>query len=74
MPPLFAEHGVVSGVTVAIPTRGRPFGVFGVHAAQRREFTPDEMQFLMAVATVLGMAVERNARMPKSKKSPHSPN
>jgi len=59
VPPLFAEHGIVSGVTVAIPTRGRPFGVIGAHATQRRDFTPDEMQFLMAVATVLGMAVER---------------
>ncbi|MGH7992467.1 MAG: ATP-binding protein [Limisphaerales bacterium] len=59
MPPLFAGHGIVSSVTVAIPTRGRPFGVIGTHATQRRDFTPDEMQFLMAVATVLGMAVER---------------
>jgi HAMP domain-containing protein len=41
--PLFAEHGIVSGVTVAIPTRGRPFGVIGAHATQRRDFTPDEM-------------------------------
>ncbi len=59
VPPMFADHGIVSGVTVAIPTRGRPFGVIGVHATQRRNFTPDEMQFLMAVATVLGMTVER---------------
>jgi signal transduction histidine kinase/CheY-like chemotaxis protein/HAMP domain-containing protein len=59
VPPLFAEHGIVSGVTVAIPTRGRPFGVIGAHATQRRNFTPDEMQFLMAMAAVLGMAVER---------------
>jgi signal transduction histidine kinase/HAMP domain-containing protein/ActR/RegA family two-component response regulator len=57
--PLFAEHGIVSGATVAIPTRGRPFGVIGAHSTQRRVFTPDEMQFLMAVATVVGMAVER---------------
>jgi signal transduction histidine kinase/HAMP domain-containing protein/ActR/RegA family two-component response regulator len=58
-PPFFVEHGIVSGATVAIPTRGRPFGVLGVHATQRRDFTPDEVQFLMAVATVVGMAVER---------------
>jgi signal transduction histidine kinase/HAMP domain-containing protein/ActR/RegA family two-component response regulator len=59
VPSLFAEHGIVGGVTVAIPTRGRPFGVIGAHTRQRHDFTPDEMQFLMAVATVLGMAVER---------------
>jgi signal transduction histidine kinase/HAMP domain-containing protein/ActR/RegA family two-component response regulator len=58
-PPLFVDHGIASGATVAIPTRGRPFGVIGVHATQRRDFTPDEVQFLMAVATVVGMAVER---------------
>lgn len=56
---LFADHGIISSVTVAIPTRGRPFGVIGAHSRQCRDFTPDEMQFLMAVATVLGMAVER---------------
>ncbi|HLX94222.1 MAG TPA: ATP-binding protein [Verrucomicrobiae bacterium] len=49
LPPLFVEHGITSGATVAIPTRGRPFGVIGVHATQRRDFTPDEVQFLMAV-------------------------
>ncbi len=59
VPPFFTEHGINSTITVAIPTRGRPFGVIGAHATQRRDFTPDEMQFLMAVATVLGMAVER---------------
>ena len=59
VPPLLAEHGINSGITVAIPTRGRPFGVIGAYATQRRDFTPDEMQFLMAVATVIGMAVER---------------
>jgi signal transduction histidine kinase/HAMP domain-containing protein/ActR/RegA family two-component response regulator len=59
VPPLFAKHGIASGVTVAIPTRGRPFGVLGAHATERRHFTADELQFLMAVAAVLGMAVER---------------
>ncbi len=59
VPPMFAEHGIASGITVAIPTRGRTFGVIGAHATQSHNFTPDEMQFLMAVATVLGMTVER---------------
>jgi signal transduction histidine kinase/HAMP domain-containing protein/ActR/RegA family two-component response regulator len=58
-PPLFSEHGIHSSITVAIPTRGRPFGVIGAHASQRRDFSPEETQFLIAVATVLGMAVER---------------
>ncbi|HUB87182.1 MAG TPA: ATP-binding protein [Verrucomicrobiae bacterium] len=57
--PFLSEHGVVSGVTVAIPTRENPFGVLGVHTAHQRAFTPDEVQFLLAVATSIGMAAER---------------
>jgi len=57
--PLFIEHGVIGGITAAIPTRGRPFGVIGVHTSRRRDFTADEMQFLTAMATTLGIAIER---------------
>ena len=57
--PFLAEHGVVSGVTIAIPTREKPFGVLGVHTARQRKFTSDEVQFLLASATAIGMAVER---------------
>ena len=59
MSPLLIDHGVISGVTVAIPTRDRPFGVFGVHATKPRIFTDDELQFLLACATAIGMAVAR---------------
>src|ERR1019366_8988957 len=30
-PPLLQEHGVVSGMTVIIPTSERPYGVLGAH-------------------------------------------
>ena len=56
--PFLAEHGVVSGATVAIATRGESFGVLGVHTARRREFTGDETQFLIAVAGCIGMAAD----------------
>jgi signal transduction histidine kinase/FixJ family two-component response regulator len=58
--PFLAEHGVVSGVTVAISTSQVPFGVFGVHSSRPRIFTGEEVHFLLAVANVLGMVVERN--------------
>jgi signal transduction histidine kinase/ActR/RegA family two-component response regulator/HAMP domain-containing protein len=58
--PLVSEHGIVSGLTVAILTRQLPFGVFGAYTGRRRSFTGDEVHFLLAVATALGMAVERN--------------
>jgi len=57
--PFLAEHGVVSGVTVAIPTHARPFGMLGVYTTRQRQFNSDEVQFLMAAATAIGLAVER---------------
>ena len=58
-PPLLAEHGVVGGVTTAIPTRGLPFGVLAVFSTCQRVFTPDEVQFLLSAANTIGMAAER---------------
>jgi signal transduction histidine kinase/ActR/RegA family two-component response regulator/HAMP domain-containing protein len=57
--PLLMDHGVVSGVTIAIPARDRPFGVFCIHTTKTRDFTGDEVQFLLACATAIGMAVAR---------------
>jgi len=57
--PLLAEHGVVSGVTAAIPTRGLPFGVLAVFSTHKRVFTSDEVQFLLSAANTIGMAAER---------------
>ena len=56
---LLTEHGVVSGVTAAIPTRGQPFGVLAVFSTHRREFSSEEIQFLLAAANTIGMAAER---------------
>jgi signal transduction histidine kinase/ActR/RegA family two-component response regulator len=57
--PLLAELGVTSGVAVAIPTRNKPFGVLAAHTTHKREFTADDIQFLLAIANVVGMATER---------------
>jgi signal transduction histidine kinase/CheY-like chemotaxis protein/HAMP domain-containing protein len=59
MSPLLIDHSVISGVSIAIPTRDRPFGVFCVHATKPRNFTDEEVQFLLACATAIGMAVAR---------------
>ena len=58
--PLLLDHGVVSGVTVAIAGNGKAFGVMGAHTTNRRKFTEDEVHFLLAIATVLAMGVARN--------------
>ncbi len=57
--PLLAAHGVVGGITAAIPTRGLPFGVLAVFTTRKRVFTPDEVQFLLSAANTIGMAAER---------------
>jgi signal transduction histidine kinase/CheY-like chemotaxis protein/HAMP domain-containing protein len=59
LPPLLAAHGVAGGITTAIPTRGAPFGVLAVFTTRRRNFTPDEVQFLLTAANTIGMAAER---------------
>jgi signal transduction histidine kinase/CheY-like chemotaxis protein len=56
---LLCQLGVASGVAVAIPTRDKPFGVLAAHTTNKREFSPDDIQFLLAVANIVGMATER---------------
>ncbi len=59
-PGLLREHGVVSGMSVAIPMKEGPYGVLGAHTRTRRTFTRDEVNFLQAVSNVLGSAIERH--------------
>lgn len=59
-PPLLHEHGVVSGMSVVIGGREPAFGVLGTHTATRRPFTSNEINFLRAVANVVGAAIERD--------------
>jgi phosphoserine phosphatase RsbU/P len=56
---LLHEHEVVSGATVVIPTNEGPFGVLGAHTRCRRPFRSDEINFLQAVANVVGSVIER---------------
>jgi len=56
---LLLDHGVVSCISVAIASHGLTFGILGAHTTRRRKFTEDEVQFMVAVATVLSIAVER---------------
>jgi signal transduction histidine kinase/ActR/RegA family two-component response regulator/HAMP domain-containing protein len=57
--PFLAEHGIVSGITVAIPTREKPYGMLGTYSTHARKYNSDEVQFLMAAATAIALAVER---------------
>lgn len=59
-PPLLTDHRVVSGMSVIIPGRDRPYGVLGVHTRHRRSFTTDDADFLRSVANIIGSAVQSN--------------
>jgi PAS domain S-box-containing protein len=60
-PALLQEHGVVSGLSVAIGRNGSAYGVLGAHTRAPREFTRDDTVFFEAVAALLAQAVRRDA-------------
>ncbi|MFQ5863013.1 MAG: EAL domain-containing protein [Candidatus Brocadiales bacterium] len=58
-PPLLLDHGVVSGVSVIIQGKERPFGVMGAHTTRRRAFTKNDINFLQTISNVLAETIER---------------
>ena len=50
---------MTSGLTVMIRAANRSFGVLGVQSAQHREFGTQDVNFMQAIANVIGHAVER---------------
>lgn len=58
-PPLLIEHGIVSGMSVAIWVQGKPWGVLAVHDNQSRQFSQDDTYFLQSVASLLALLIER---------------
>ncbi len=55
----FYNHNIVSGVTVLIAGKEKPFGVLGIHSEHERTFSPDEINFLQASANIIASGVER---------------
>jgi two-component system cell cycle sensor histidine kinase/response regulator CckA len=53
------QHGIVSGMSVIIRGRGRPYGVLGAHTTLPRSFGTDDVNFLLTVANVLAEAIDR---------------
>ncbi len=58
-PPLLHQHKIVSGMSVVIHAKDQPFGVLGVHTIKARTFSPDDINFLQAVANILSAAIEQ---------------
>ena len=56
---LLREHGAVSGIIVAIGGPTNPWGVLGAYSSKRRQFTPDDVNFVQSVAHLLGVIIGR---------------
>lgn len=56
-PELLSDHGIISGVYCVIDHSQPPFGVLAVHSKQRRTFSEDDANFLLAVANMLSTAL-----------------
>ncbi|MGH7607169.1 MAG: PAS domain S-box protein, partial [Gemmatimonadales bacterium] len=58
-PDHLVELGLLSGLSIVVQGRDRPWGVLGAYTAQRREFSGPDVLFVQALAHVLATAVER---------------
>ncbi|HMN31366.1 MAG TPA: PAS domain S-box protein, partial [Caldilineaceae bacterium] len=53
------EHQIVSGVTVAISSGDRAFGVLGAYSVKERTYSQFDIDFLQSVANLLAAAMAR---------------
>ena len=59
MSPLFRDRGIIGAAIVLIPGSAGAFGVLDAATTHSRSFTQDDVNFLQAIANVLGAALER---------------
>ena len=57
--PVLTDMGTASGLTVVIEGRRGPFGALGFHSIAPRTFKAGDIDFVQALANVLGDVVER---------------
>ncbi|MCL5028436.1 MAG: GAF domain-containing protein [Bacteroidetes bacterium] len=56
---LLKDHKVVSGITVVIKGKDKPFGILGLHSTKPRIFTKNDSHFLQAIANILSIGIGR---------------
>ncbi len=56
---LLNQLGILSGLTVPIQGKDSPYGTIGMHTRQERKFEDEEIQFVISVANVIGVAIDR---------------
>jgi signal transduction histidine kinase len=63
--PIHRQRGIASSALLVVPgpsgANERPYGVLGAHATMARSFSPHEVDFLRAIATVVGSAISRRS-------------
>lgn len=62
LPPIYAEHGVVSTVNIPIMLGSGPFGILEIDGIQPRIFDELDLSFLIGIAGVVGEGVARVRR------------
>jgi diguanylate cyclase (GGDEF)-like protein len=56
---LQADAGMTSAAIILIKGKGEPYGVLGAGFRSEYEFTPEDVNFMQAIANVLANAIER---------------
>ncbi len=62
-------EGIASLLTVPITVNDRTIGVLSLYTGSRREFKPDEIEFLRALAEQGGIAIEHNRLLRRMQKN-----
>jgi GAF domain-containing protein len=62
------EEGIVSILTVPVKSKDRIIGVLSLYTGEKREFEPDEIEFLQALAEQGGMAIEKTRLIDRMRK------
>jgi two-component sensor histidine kinase/CheY-like chemotaxis protein len=62
LPPIYAEHGIVSSVNVIIKGNGKPFGVLEIDSPEHYSYDEHDVDFLTGFANVLAEAVATTKR------------
>ena len=62
LPPIYAEHGIVSSVNVIIKGKGKPFGVLEIDSPEHYSYDEHDVDFLTGFANVLAEAVATTKR------------
>ena len=61
--PVLRDHGVVSLLNVPVMAGGVVWGVLGVGSEAPRQFGPDDAEFLLAMSSILGLALDGLSRL-----------